>query len=290
MQQKQPNVIEMITRSLDQLRKSDRKVAEWVLSDPHKAINSTLVETAKAAGVSEPTVMRFSTAVGCSGFQDLKIRLAQSIALGVTPTHAALEEGDSTHVVSRKLFDFTLTSLDWARQHADIEKMEAAVELLSNASQIDFYGFGASGIVALDAQQKFPLFGVPCNAHTDAHQQFIASSMMREGNVVVAISNNGETIDLIETVREAKDHGAKVIAITGRRGCSLSQECDLSLVVETLENTDRYTPTISRIAALVVVDILATAVSLNKEEGHRDQITSMKERLSRFRSNHFDNE
>ncbi|PKF79811.1 MurR/RpiR family transcriptional regulator [Vibrio sp. vnigr-6D03] len=289
MQQKQPNVIEMITRSLDKLRKSDRKVAEWVLSDPQKAINSTLVETAKAAGVSEPTVMRFSTAVGCSGFQDLKIRLAQSIALGVTPTHAALQDGDSTQVISRKLFDFTLTSLDWARQHADIEKMDAAVDVLSHARQIDFYGFGASGIVALDAQQKFPLFGVPCNAHTDAHQQFIASSMMSEGNVVVAISNNGETIDLIETVREAKSHGATVIAITGRRGCSLSKECDLSLVVETLENTDRYTPTISRIAALVVVDILATSVSLKKEETHRDRITSMKERLSRFRSNHFDN-
>lgn len=290
MQQKQPNVIEMITRSLDKLRKSDRKVAEWVLSDPQKAINSTLVETAKAAGVSEPTVMRFSTAVGCSGFQDLKIRLAQSIALGVTPTHAALQDGDSTQVISRKLFDFTLTSLDWARQHADIEKMDAAVDVLSHARQIDFYGFGASGIVALDAQQKFPLFGVPCNAHTDAHQQFIASSMMSEGNVVVAISNNGETIDLIETVREAKSHGATVIAITGRRGCSLSKECDLSLVVETLENTDRYTPTISRIAALVVVDILATSVSLKKEETHRDRITSMKERLSRFRSNHFDND
>lgn len=283
MQQKQPNVIEMITRALDNLRKSDRKVADWVLANPQQAINSTLVETARGAGVSEPTVMRFATAVGCSGFQDLKIRLAQSVALGVTPTHAALQEGDNTAVISRKLFDFTLTSLDWAREHIDDDSMEQAVDILVNARQIDFFGFGASGIVALDAQQKFPLFGVPCNAYTDSHQQFIAASMMSAGNVVVAISNNAETNALVETVKEARAQGATVISITGRHG-KLSEHSDLCLEVQTLENTDRYTPTISRIAALVVIDILATSVSLRRDQSHRDRISSMKERLSHFRT------
>jgi len=70
--------------------------------------------------------------------------------------------------------------------------------LREKARRIDFFGFGASGIIALDAQQKFPLFGVPCLAHTDSHQQFTAAAMTQPGDVAVAIPNTGNTIAIID--------------------------------------------------------------------------------------------
>ena len=72
-----------------------------------------------------------------------------------------LSSADSLDAVVGKIFDYTITSLDWARNHLDLRAMEEAVTLLESAQAIEFFGFGASAIVARDAQQKFPLFGAP---------------------------------------------------------------------------------------------------------------------------------
>src|SRR5258708_17865138 len=150
-----------------------------------------------------PTGMRFCGAIGFIGFQDFKVRLAQSVALGMPATHSVILPADSPEVIANKIFDYSMNSLDWARKQLDTRALQKAVDLLLAAKRIEFFGFGASGIVALDAQQKFPLFGVPCTAHCDSHQQFIAASMVKSGDVVVAISNTGHTKGVIEAPKTA---------------------------------------------------------------------------------------
>ena len=278
------NVLELILVRLPELRKSDRRVAEHILSDPQAALVATVAETARNAGVSEPTVMRFCAALGFEGFQDFKIKLAHSVALGVPATQSVLDATDTPQKLTDKVFDYTMTSLDWARSQLDHEAVAQAIDLLATARRIEFFGFGASWIVAADAQQKFPLFGVPCNVHSDSHQQFIAASMMQAGDVAVAISNTGETTALLDVMRAAREGGATILGISGRAGRRMSRLCDLLLVVETLENTDVYTPTISRLAALVVVDILSVGVAMRRGGDHQQRLATMKKRLSSMRS------
>ena len=276
------NILEIVRLLRNDLRKSDRKVADLVLADPRQVLNSTIAQAAQLAGVSQPTVMRFCIAVGCSGFQEMKLRLAHSLALGIPATHSALAETDSPETISDKIFDFTMTSLDWARRRLDRLAISRAVDLLEHARAIEFYGFGASGIVARDGQQKFPLFGVPCGAQLDSHQQVMSASMLRPGDVAVVISNTGRTKSIIEVARIAREQGAKVIAIVGADS-PIAAYCDVTILVETLENTDIYTPTISRLAALLVVDILSTAVGLRKTEGDKERLARMKRRLNDLR-------
>jgi len=280
------NVLELILVSLPDLRKSDRRVAEHILSDPQAALIATVAETARQARVSEPTVMRFCAALGFEGFQDFKLKLAHSVALGVPATQSVLDLTDTPQTLIDKVFDYTMTSLDWARNQLDHEAVARAIDILVRAKRIEFFGFGASWIVAADAQQKFPLFGVPCTVHMDSHQQFIAASMMQEGDVAIAISNTGQTTSLLDVIRAAKDAGATVIGISGRKG-RMSRLCDLLLVIETLENTDIYTPTISRLAALVLVDILAVGVAMRRGSDHQRRLAGMKKRLSIMRSRDF---
>jgi RpiR family carbohydrate utilization transcriptional regulator len=276
------NVLEVVRVMLGELRKSDRKVADLILVDPHRILNATVAETALAAGVSEPTVIRFCTAIGCNGFQDFKLRLAQSLALGTPATHSVLLDTDPPEAVVEKIFDYTITSLDWARHHLDKEALKLAINILEAANSIEFFGFGASGIVARDAQQKFPLFGVPCGAQLDSHQQIMVASMMKPGDVAVVISNTGRTRSIIEVARTARESGAKVIGLTGFE-TPLSDHCDVTLIVETLDNTNIYTPTISRIAALVVIDVLSTAVALRRDAVHVRRFQRMKRGLADFR-------
>ena len=277
------NVLEMVRAALPGLRKSDAKVATLVLADPFRILETSVGEAAKRAGVSQPTVIRFCVAVGFSGYQEFKLKLAQSLALGRAATHSVISGSDSLGNVADKIFEYTLTSLDWARQHLDRNALDRAVGILEHAESIEFFGFGASGIVAQDGQQKFPLFGVPCRAQSDSHQQIMTASMMRPGDVAVVISNTGRTRQIVEAAEVARASGGRIIGIVGAEG-PVSAECDVALVVETLDNTNVYTPTTSRIAALVVIDILSTAVALRREAAHMGRLDRMKRRLNTFRS------
>ncbi|HET7412075.1 MAG TPA: MurR/RpiR family transcriptional regulator [Pararhizobium sp.] len=279
------NVLELVRVLRPDLRKSDRKVADALLENPGRILNSTVSETAEIAGVSQPTVIRFCAAIGCDGYQDFKIRLAQSLALGTPATQSAIAEEDSPLEVAAKIFDYTMTSLDWARHKLDIGQVNAAVDLILKARSLEIFGFGASAIVAQDLQQKFPLLGVPCHATMDSHQQLMAAAMMRAGDVAVAISNTGATLSIVELARLAREHGARVITITGANETALVDYSDILINVETLDNTDLFTPTTSRIAALVVVDIISTLVARRLGRAHDQRLVRMKRYLSQMRKN-----
>ena len=277
------NILEVVRAASPHLRKSDRKVAELVLADPKRVVGLTIADTAESAQVSQPTVIRFCVAIGCAGFQDFKLRLAHSLALGTSATHSVLLEQDPPGSIIEKIFDYTISSLDWARHHLDKSAVAEAIAMLQAARSIEFFGFGASGIVAADAQQKFPLFGVPCGAQADSHQQIMTASMMKQGDVAVAISNTGNTRSILDAAKTARENGAMVIGITGSNSL-LGQYCDVTLIVETLDNTNIYTPTISRIAALVVIDILSTGVALRRGQAQSGQFQKMKSKLQALRT------
>lgn len=276
-------LLEAIATRMSELRRSERKVAEAVLASPGDVVHLSMAALAERAGVSEPTVMRFCTAMGARGFQAFKLELAQTVALGLPATHSAIEPGESVPTLITKVFDQSISSLDRARRALDTARIEQAVELLAGASEAIFVGFGASSIVAQDAQQKFPLFGIPCSAPVDAHQQFIAASMARPGTVMVALSNTGRTQSVLDVAADARQQGVQVIGITGEQS-PLAELADVPLVVKTFEDTDFYTPTLSRLAALVVIDVLATGVALRRPPEHLVRLQRMKEELTAMRT------
>jgi RpiR family carbohydrate utilization transcriptional regulator len=278
------NLLEEIVRLQDDLRKSDRRVAEVVLESPAEVVSMTLATLAKAAGVSEPTVVRFCTAIGCEGFRDMRVKLARSLAFARSTSHTAITDEDTLDTIITKVFDYNLSNLNWAQGRLDHAMFARAVEVLAEARRIEFFGFGASGIVARDAQQKFPLFGTPCGAPADSHQMYMTADMLGASDVAVAISNTGHTHEVVAAMKLARKNGAATICITGQGDSPLMSHCDIGLVVETLENTDLYTPTVSRLSHLVVVDILSTAVSLRRDAAHHERLAQMKAGLAQVRS------
>ncbi len=276
-------LLETISSRMVSLRQSERKVAKLVLEDPVEAMRYNMAGLAEAAGVSEPTVMRFCSAIGFSGFRAFKLELAHTIALGMPMALTAIDEDDSLRVMTEKVFSRTISSLDRAYRHLNGEVLEQAIEMVASASELVFVGAGASAIVAQDAQQKFPLFGIPCQAPADYHQQFISASMSGPSTVFVAISNTAKTRTVLRVAALAKSKGAKVLAIVGDRG-PITEVADLSIEVNTFEDTDLYTPTVSRLAGLVVIDVLATGVSFRRGPVAAERIREMKEELAQMRS------
>jgi RpiR family carbohydrate utilization transcriptional regulator len=275
-------MLEKIKSLLNELSKSERKVAELVLAQPNFVAHAPIAQIAEMASVSQPTVIRFCRSIDCTGLQDFKLRLTRSLVSGVPYVHSAVESSDSAHDLAAKLFDNTISSLMRTRNELNPDAIEQAIDILSGARKIEFYGLGNSGIIAQDAQHKFFRLGVPCISYSDPHIHGMSAALLKPGDAVVAISNSGRTIDLIRSVELARDAGAQVIGIT-HSNSPLAKRCNVTLYADTPEDPDLYSPMITRIVHLVIVDILAVGVALRRGPGLIDQLEKVKRNLKERR-------
>ena len=259
-----PNLIRRITENQASLRKSEAKVANYVLANASEVIKMRIVDLASKSEVSEPTVIRFCKAIGFDGFQSFKLQLAQQLGLGSVFTQFAVADNDTVADLINKVFDTTVGSLITAREEINSEVLEQAITTISNARRVEFYGFGASGSVAADAQHKFFRLQLSSAAYTDPHIQRMSAISLGPEDVVVAISQSGETQALLQSVALAREAGANVIGLAPHN-TSLSRVCNLAIYVNMEEDLKSFTPVSSRIAHLVVIDVLATGVARHRK-------------------------
>lgn len=277
------NILEKITQHNSVFSKSERKVAEVILANPQTAIHSSIATLAKMSGVSEPTVNRFCRRLDTKGYPDFKLHLAQSLANGTPYVNRHVEENDGPEEYTHKIFESTMAALEVARQSVDIATINRAVDLLTQAQKISFFGLGASASVAHDALNKFFRFNVPVIYFEDIIMQRMSCMNSGEGDVVVLISHTGRTKSLVEIAQIARGNDATVMGITSKDS-PLAKECSLVLSLEVPEDTDMYMPMASRIAQLILIDILATGFTLRRGNKFRENLKRVKDTLrgSRF--------
>lgn len=259
-----PNLIRRLTDNRAQLRKSEAKVADFVLANAQDVINMRIVDLANHTEVSEPTVIRFCRAIGFDGFQSFKLQLAQQLGMGSVYTQFAVDDSDTVADLRNKVFDTTIGSLLSVRDELDPDVLETAINTIAKARRVEFYGFGASGSVASDAQHKFFRLQLSTSAYTDPHIQNMSAISLGSEDVVVAISQSGKTKALLEGVQLAMEAGATVIGLAPV-GTPLNKQCTIPITVNMKEDSQASTPVSSRIAHLVVIDVLATGVARHRK-------------------------
>lgn len=276
------NLILSIQQNKAQLRKSERKVAETVLAKPAEIIHMRIVDLAQEAQVSEPTVVRFCRTIKCNGFQDFKLRLAQQLATEASYDHTPVQREDSIVQLKQKVFDTTIGSLLTIRDSLDPVALERAIALLLDARRVEFYGFGASAVVAADAQDKFFRLKMMSAAHSDPHIQSMSAQSLGPHDVVVAISQTGRTQALLHSVMLAKAAGAAVIALAPA-GSPLVELSRVPIHINVNEQNELYTPLTSRIVYLAVIDVLVMGVARQRGEGLFRHLARLQESLEQLR-------
>ncbi|WP_333892169.1 MurR/RpiR family transcriptional regulator [Atlantibacter subterraneus] len=276
------NMLEKIQSQLEQLSKSERKVAEVILTSPSRAIHLSIARLANTAGVSEPTVNRFCRSLDTKGFPDFKLHLAQSLANGTPYVNRNVDEDDSVEAYTGKIFESAMASLDHVRQSLDMNAVNRAVDLLTQAKRIAFFGLGSSAAGAHDAMNKFFRFNVPVIYSDDIVVQRMSCMNCSADDVVVLISHTGRTKNLVELAQLARENDAMVLAITSA-GTPLAREATLALLLDVPEDTDIYMPMVSRLAQLTLIDVLATGFTLRRGAKFRDNLKRVKEALKESR-------
>ena len=258
-------MLDRIKASLPSLAPAEQRVARLVLADPRAFASLPITELASRSHVSKPTVVRFCRSVGYDGLSDFKLKLAGSVSEGVPFIHRSVDVDDKTGDVLVKVIDNTVAAFLKYRNDASPLAIEKAVLALLAAyhtgKRIEFFGAGNSGIVAQDAQHKFFRLGINSIAYSDGHMQVMSASLLGPGDCVVLISNSGRTRDLMDACDIARKNGATTIVITAS-GSPLAAAGDVHLAADHPEGFDRYSPMVSRLLHLMIIDILATCVAL----------------------------
>ena len=275
---KQPQILQHLRNHRHELRKSEQKVAEFVLRYPQEVIHMRIVDLATEANVSEPTIVRFCRSLDQDGFQGFKLALAQQLVRQEALAPFAVDVRDDPEELGHKLINNTRDCLAQVRDAMDWEAVQRAIGKLSQARHIEFWGFGASGIVARDAQQKFFRLDVSTSAYSDPDMQHMAAATLGREDAVVAISHSGRTKSLLESGTYAQMQGASVIAICPSN-TPLFELCDIPIPVEINEDNETFTPMNSRLAHLVMLDTLATSVYLQKSPEIDQKLEAVKSSL-----------
>lgn len=258
-------MLDRIKASMPSLAPAEQRVARLVLGDPRAFANLPVSELADRAHVSKPTVVRFCRSMGYDGLSDFKLKLAGSVSEGVPFIHRSVDPDDKTGDVLVKVIDNAVAAFLKYRNDASTFAIEKAAEALASTyrtgRRIEFYGAGNSGVVALDAQHKFFRLGVNTISYSDGHMQVMSATLLGPGDCAVVISNSGRTRDLMDACDIARRNGATTIVITAT-GSPLATAGQIHLSADHPEGYDRYSPMVSRLLHLMIIDVLATTVAL----------------------------
>ncbi|AGW89487.1 MULTISPECIES: MurR/RpiR family transcriptional regulator [Cupriavidus] len=249
----------------DTLRPSERRLADYVARHGAAVIRLSMPELAERAGVSQPTIARFCAALGYDGFREFKLQFAQNVGGGTPFVHQDVEAHDRPADIAGKVFDRTIATLMSVRNALSADQIEHGIQLLASARRIEFYGCGNSGIVALDIQHKFFRLGMPTVAYSDPHVFSMSAALLGPGDVAVLVSNSGRTWDMLTAATLARSSGASVLAIT-HSGSPLARLADVCVFSDVEEDSEVYTPMTSRISHLVLGDVLAAGVALERAD------------------------
>ncbi|GAA5183809.1 bifunctional transcriptional regulator/glucokinase [Niveibacterium umoris] len=257
------SLLDKIRSAAVSLSKAEQRVSQLVLARPRTVLNDPIIEIARQAEVSQPTVIRFCRSLGFQGLSDFKLKLASGLTGTVPVRHSQVRHGDSAPDVSAKVMENTASAILKLRDVINVSAIEEATRILGRARRIEFYAIGNAAVVALDAQFKFFRFRIPCVAYSDTHMQIQSAELLGPGDVVVVVSTSGRPSDLLRAVDAALAAGAEVVAITASKS-PLSRKATVSIGLDHVEDGQTFISMVVRVLQLVVVDVLAVGVALQR--------------------------
>ncbi len=201
--------------------------------------------------------------LGATGFQQLKIVLAQETVRPVQMIHEDLEPNDNAAAVVRKIFQSNVQTLHDTQSTLDVGALERAVRILKKAKRIEIYGIGSAATIAEDAHYRMLRIGLNVKAVIDSHMQVISAALTGPDVAVLTISHSGSTHETVTATRLAKEAGAHTICITNFGKSPIQAFSDVVLLTMARETQFRTEAMTSRLAQLAIIDVLIACLALS---------------------------
>ena len=248
------------------LTQREKKIVDFLKENGDSFLNDTITEFSEKAGVSDATMVRFCKHLGYRGYQDFKMHVAREMLPKENQYNPVLGQEDDSSSICSKIFNNEMSVLSRTLLETDIKVLEKIADRLRNAEKIMIFGTGGSMNVAQDALHKFMKVGLLVHVYEDIDLQLMAASLMREGDVALAISHSGGNLRTLRCLEIAKEGGAYTIALTGLGKNPISKAADVTVHIASEKAVYQSESVSTRIAQLAVIDTLAAMVAFSDYE------------------------
>jgi DNA-binding MurR/RpiR family transcriptional regulator len=251
------NSLVRIESVLDELPKSEKKVAQYILDHADEIVRMTVHELAANAKASSSAVIRLCRSIGVAGYSELKLSLSSQISHSFKSGYYDIEPNETVQSIKEKIVSNSVEVIKETAMELDETIIHQTIECIKNADVIYVYGLGASSLVADDIMQKWSRLGKTVISYQDAHIYAAILSGSSKNCIFFCISNSGETPEVLRLVEIAKESGCQTIGLSRFGHNALSQKVDLSLQhVRAPEAQFRSAATSSIFAQFLTVDII----------------------------------
>lgn len=269
----------------ESLRNSEQAVAGFLLARGEAASSMKLIEFARAADVSEASVIRFCRRLGYDGYSSMRDDLIRSLAVrqAEKQEHPRLGLFPDTplHEIPGRIIARSIMVLEATLKMFRNEPYFQAVEAIRRADSIALFGAANSASVADDALNKFVRIGKKCVVAGDSHIQAAVALGLGAGDVAVGISHSGKTRETIDALRLAKSTGATVISLSNNAASLITEVADISLVTADFETDFLSETTASRICQLAIIDMLYLGVLFADYEQNSEHLALLNAELAK---------
>ncbi|MGM1048788.1 transcriptional regulator, RpiR family [Paenibacillus uliginis N3/975] len=258
------NILIKIRDMKDSLTPVEKMLAEYILENLEEIPHLSIKSLAQLTKTSDASVLRFCKTMGYTGYRSFIVSISASLgSMDEEQRHqyTDIQPGDDLTTIISNISRNNIKSIEDTMSVINKDAIDRAVKVLRQCKRIVFFGIGASGLVGIDAEQKFSRINKMCHAYTDGHSQLTAATLLEKNDVAIFISNSGDTVDILDSLDIAKKTGATIIAITKYNKSELAEKANIVLSISTPELTIRSGAMGSRIAMLTVIDILFAGVA-----------------------------
>jgi len=279
-----PNIqgvcLQRIQSVLPELPPSEQRVSLYVLKRPRKVVQSSITELARECEVSESTVVRFCKRLGLDGYKEFRIAVAQELG-AVAPELITADQDTASEIklLAQRVLSNNIRAIEATLAAMDFDAVNRAIDALSHARRVDFYGAGPSSVVAIDAYIKFMRIGLCSSFNSNAHLQVISAAALTDEDVAVGISYSGSTKDTVEALTIARNSGATTIAITNFPDMPISEVADIVICSNADEAFFHGGAMASRTAQLAVIDLVFAGTIDRRSEESAKQLEKTKSAL-----------
>ncbi|MGM0438162.1 MAG: MurR/RpiR family transcriptional regulator [Bacillota bacterium] len=267
------SVFSKIRTKYNTLSPAQKRVADYVLQNQDKIAMLTISSLAKKCDTSETTIFRFLKKLDYESYQVFRVKAAQEISEEKPEAiYEEINKDDSISAIKQKVIMSTSSAIKDLYNLVDDDSLAETINLIKKADRVLFYGVGASHAIAMDAYHKFARLGINAVNIRDAHMMNILSTHTDTNDLLFVISHSGESIEVLEPVKLAKENDVKVIGITSYENSTLSNLVDIQLLSSTNETKYRSDAMVSRIIQLVIIDILYVSFVTTSEDEYIDKV------------------
>lgn len=242
----------------NQLTKTEKKIANFVLKNPNQVIFMSITELSDACKVADASVYRFCRTIGVKGYQEFKMKLSLSMSAEVDEEKEEKEELNTASLqkISEEILENHIHSLRETYTLLEWDEVEKIVGMMEKAECIYFFGIGDSLLAAMEARNRFARVMKKVTCVNDPHMQAMKAALSGPEDLVFFFSYSGATKDIIYVAEILREVGAKVVAVTHFLKSPLMGYVDGALLCGGNENPFQGGSLAGKLGQLYLIDIL----------------------------------